>query len=452
MKFLIIGADAAGMSAASRAKRNQPDLEVTVLEKTQDVSYSACGMPYNLADPARSMDDLVVRSAQVFRDKQGIALHTGMTATQIKADAKKVIAVDTSGQEHPFEYDRLLIATGGRPIVPDLPGIDRDGVLVLKSLADGRRIKSYLAQKQVRHAVILGMGYIALEMCEALHGLGITVEMVKPRPGLLPWMEPQLAAVVQDQLVQHGVMVHAGCPIEAIASESSGDPSECLQVVCADRRLNTDMILVAVGIQPNSELARDAGLTLSVAQSIAVNRNLQTSDPNIYAAGDCADAYHLVTGQKTWIPLALRANRGGWAVADNVTGGKVELEGVTGTAVFKLFDLQVARTGLNGAEAKAAGFQPVQATIKTRSRAHAHPGASDIWVYMVGDLASGRLLGVQMVGREGVAHRINAAAVALQARLSVERFSQADLAYAPPFGPTWDPMLVAANQVLKKLG
>lgn len=447
MKFVIIGGDAAGMSAASRAKRQQPEMQVTVLEKTQDVSYSACGMPYNLADAGRSMDELVVRSAQAFREKQNIELFTGHEAKTLDAAKRQVTAVDASGQEHAFAYDRLLIATGGRPIVPDLPGMHLDGVLVLKSLEDGRRIKQYLAQQQVRHAVILGMGYIAMEMCEALHALGVAVEMVKPRPVLLPWLEPQLAEIVRQELMRHDVGVHDGCPVQHISKAPDGR----LQVICADRQITTDMVLVAIGITPNSELAEGAGLELSVGRSIAVDRRLQTSDPHVYAAGDCADAYHVVTQAKTWIPLALRANRSGWAVADHVCGGSVRLEGVAGTGVFRVFDLEVARTGLNPEEARQAGFEPVHITIKTRSRAHAHPGASDIHVSMVGDRGSGLLLGVQMVGREGVAHRINAAAVALHVRLRVAGFSQMDLAYAPPFGPTWDPLLVAANQLQKKM-
>jgi NADPH-dependent 2,4-dienoyl-CoA reductase/sulfur reductase-like enzyme len=211
------------------------------------------------------------------------------------------------------------------------------------------------------------------------------------------------------------------------------------------------MVLVAIGIHPNSELAADAGLQLGPDGAIAVDRRLRTSDEAIYAAGDCADAIHVVTGQPVWIPLALRANRAGWAVADNVCGKKAELDGVAGTAVFKVFDLEVARSGLTEAQAREAGLDPVAVTIQSRSRAHAHPGSQTIWVHLVGDRSSGRLLGAQMVGPEGVAHRINAVAVALHARLSVATFAQTDLAYAPPFGPVWDPMLTAANQLLKKL-
>ncbi|MBW2216730.1 MAG: FAD-dependent oxidoreductase, partial [Deltaproteobacteria bacterium] len=210
-------------------------------------------------------------------------------------------------------------------------------------------------------------------------------------------------------------------------------------------------VLVAIGVKPNNGLAIESGLELGPKNSIAVKRNMLTSDDNIYAAGDCADAYHVVTGEKTWIPLALRANRAGWAVADHLSGKDVQLDGVAGTAVFKVFDLQVARAGLSTDEARANGFDPIEVSIESRSRAHSHPGNTTLYVQMVGDKKSGRILGAQMVGAEGVAHRINAVSVALHQKMSVDSYSQCDLAYAPPFSPVWDPTLTAANQLLKKM-
>ncbi len=446
MNFLVIGGDAAGMSAASRAKRHRPELNVTVLEKTADVSYSACGMPYNIADPDRSIEDLVVRRAEVFRDKQGIDLQTGIEAAAIDPASRTVGTRDAEGRERSMRYDKLLIATGAIPIKPDIPGIDLPGVMVLKSLAHGRALKTFIDRKSVRRTVIIGMGYIALEMCEALRERGIAVAMVKPRPVFLPWMENSLAEAIQTELETQGVEVHLGRAVQKIAP--SGDR---LAVIGPDITLEADLVLVAVGIRPASELAAAAGLQTSVNAAIAVDARQRTSDGNIYAAGDCADAFHVVTGKRTWIPLALRANRAGWAVADNVCGIDRRLAGLVGSAVFKVFDYQVARTGLNMAEAREAGFEAESVTIKSRSRAHAHPGSSTIHVHMVGDRGSGRLLGVQMVGRDGVAHRLHAPAVALHAHMSVEQFSLADLGYAPPFGPTWDPMLTAANQLQKKL-
>lgn len=446
MEVVIIGGDAAGMSAGSRIKRHRPDFNITVFERTHDVSYSACGMPYNLADPGREMDDLVVRQAQVFREKQNIDLKIGHRVEKIDAAGRTVSGTSESGEAFYKNYDKLLIATGASPVIPDLAGCALPGVCALKSLEDGRAIKTFIKERPVNKAVIIGMGYIALEMAEALRAREIELEMVKPRPTFLPWLAPDLAWEVKNEVIKNGVGIHTGTPIHKIEPDKAR-----LKVVCEDETLEADMVLVAVGIKPNSQIAADAGIVLGPGGAVTVDQSLQTSRPGIYAAGDCADAYHVVTGERVWIPLALRANRAGWAAADNICGNRIELAGVAGTAVFKVFDFEVARTGITTTEAESAGFDPVDVSIKSSSRAHAHPGSGLIWVHMIGDKKSGRLLGAQMVGREGVAHRINAAAVALHAGMTVEAFSQSDLAYAPPFGPTWDPLLTASNQLKKRM-
>lgn len=371
---------------------------------------------------------------------------TGHSVEKIDPDKQTVSGVTLDGGRFEFPYDRLLIATGSSAVLPALAGFDLPGVMVVKSLEDGRKIKNFLKNKRVNKTIIIGMGYIALEMCESLVGLNIAVDMVKPNPVFMPWLEPSMAETVKQGLEAKGVGLYAGHSVERI--ETSGDG---LKVICPDVTLTGDMVLVGIGVAPCSRIAETANLTLGVENSIAVDRNLRTSDQNIYAAGDCADAYHVVTGDKTWIPLALRANRAGWAVADNVCGKDVALDGVAGTAVFRVLDFEVARTGLNAAEAQKFGFDTVENMIKSRSKAHAHPGNTVIMVNMIGDKKSGRLLGVQMVGTEGAAHRINGPAVALHNRMTVAQYSQADLAYAPPFGPTWDPTLTAANQLLKKM-
>jgi NADPH-dependent 2,4-dienoyl-CoA reductase/sulfur reductase-like enzyme len=405
-------------------------------------------LPYNLAAPDRDIEDLVVRHAQVFRDKQGINLLTGHCVREADPGKQTVAGSTIDGKDFEFTYDHLLIATGSSAIRPDIPGIDLPGVFVLKNLDDGRKIKNFLKEHTVTRAVIIGMGYIALEMCESLVKLDIAVDMIKPNPVFLPWLEPSMAEVIKDSLGSKGVGVHTGQAIERIEKSGHG-----LQVVSSDLALQGDMVVVGIGVTPNSRVAENAGLELSIAKSIAVDRSLKTSAKNIYAAGDCTDAYHVVTDAKTWIPLALRANRAGWAAADNVIGKNVTLDGVAGTSVFRVFDFEVARTGLNLKEAREAGFDAVENTIQSSSRAHSYSSASPhpIWVNLIGDKKSGRLLGAQMIGKEGVAHRINAPAVALHNRMTVARYSQADLAYAPPFGPTWDPTLTAANQLMKKL-
>jgi len=445
MKFIIIGGDAAGMSAASRAKRNKPEMSVCVYEQTQDVSYSACGMPYNIADAGRDIDDLVVRKAKIFREKQDIDLKTGHRVESIDPVNKTIMGLNSQGNKFTDNYDALLIATGASPIIPDVPGFDLPGVFALKSLGDGRKIKEFLSS-ETKSAIIVGMGYIALEMAESFHHRGISVQMIKPRPQLLPWLSRNLANRIQNELTEHGVQLFDGHPIEGIESFDNQ-----LKVISKDISLTGDIVLAAIGVFPNSQMAKAANIKTGPSDSILVDSTMATTENNIYAAGDCASAFHTVSKKQTWIPLALYANRGGWTVADNVCNKKKYIPGVLGTAVFKVFNLQVARTGLNMAEAKKFGFEPVEMVIQSRSRAHAHPGSGKIDVSMVGDLSTGKLLGVQMVGEEGVAHRINAPAIALHAKMSVEEFALSDLAYAPPFSPVWDPMLTAANQLLKKM-
>ncbi|MBF0234683.1 MAG: FAD-dependent oxidoreductase [Desulfamplus sp.] len=484
MKFVIIGGDAAGMSAASRAKRNNSKMEVTVLERTGDVSYSACGMPYNIADPGRSMEELVVRRAEVFREKNKINLLTGHRVDFIDPETKIVSGVTFDNKEFLVSYDKLLIATGATPIIPDIPGINLPGIMPLKSLEHGRRIKDFLNSTPIKKAVIIGMGYIGLEMCEALKARDIEVTMVKPGITFLPWMNRELSAVVREELEKHGIKLYCGLDVvkvepgtnralslycmekgqheSAVQGRELGpgrDGLQCAGDVQGTGRvkgrgmvLDAGMVIVASGITPCSDIAVNAGIETGINGAIAVDDTLKTSNGDIYAAGDCADAIHVVTGNKCWIPLALRANRAGWAVADNVCGIENHLQGVAGTAVFKIFDLQVARTGLSMKEASDAGFDPVEAVVQTRSKAHGHPGSATIHVAMTGDRKSGRLLGVQMVGKDGVAHRINAPAVALHAKMDIAGFIQTDLAYAPPFGPVWDPVLTAANQLIKKIG
>ncbi len=445
MKFVVIGGDAAGLSAASKAKRMYPDLDVIVFEKTFDVSFSACGMPYNIADPLRGIDDLVVRSADVFRNKQGIDLRLNHTVESIDREAK-VVHGRSDGKEFSESYDKLLIATGARARSLPLPGMDLPGVLTLRALDDGRAMKRYLAENTVRSAVIVGSGYIGLEMAEALCARGVGVILPEVRTEILPWLPLEMSKLIIEELECKGAQVMLGVDLTEIRRTDKG-----LQVVTRDSRLDVDMVLIAVGVEPRSELAANAGLALGPYKAIAVDKYLRTSDPNIFAAGDCADAFHALTGARVWIPLGLRANRTGWLVAENLLENKTEAPDIVGTAVFKTFGYEVARTGLSVGEAETAGFQAVDTYIKSRSRAWRQPGAEDLWVQLVADRSTEKLLGGSIVGKEGAAHRIDSIAVALHAGMSVTEFFNCDMAYAPPFGPVWDPMLTCANVLLTNL-
>ena len=300
MRFVIIGGDAAGMSAASKAKRNDSSMEITVLEQTSDVSYSACGMPYNIADPKRDMDELIVRRAEVFREKQRIDVQLGHKAQRIDRANKKVMGRGPDGKNFDMAFDKLLIATGGRPRVLDIPGNDLPGVVVLKSLEDGRILKNYIEAHGVKRAAIIGTGYIGLEMAEAFHERDVAIHMFDILPRLLPWLPETMAELVRKELEDKGVQLHMGTNVQSI--ERVG---QHLGLNFNGSGIEVDMVLMSVGIVPNSEMAAEAGLDLGPSNAIAVDKTLRTSDPDIFAAGDCADAFHIVTGKRVWIPLAL---------------------------------------------------------------------------------------------------------------------------------------------------
>ncbi|MDC7126330.1 MAG: FAD-dependent oxidoreductase [Spirochaetales bacterium] len=446
MKYVVIGGDAAGMSAASRLKRVKPEEEVIVFEKTEDVSYSACGMPYNIADEKNPMQKLVVRNAETFRTKQNIDLRTGHKATGIDKNKKIVFGEKSDGSTFKEQYDKLLIATGASAIIPEIHGINNEAVFVLKTLNDGKKIKNFIENKKPQTALIIGMGYIALEMAEALSTRGIKVTMIKKRQQLLPWMLPELSNIVGKELADNKIEFFPGQPLKAITKEESS------LIIKTDKdNFKADMVLIAIGVKPSSELADSCGIKLGKNEAISIDSNMKTSVADIFAAGDCADCMNIVSGQKTWTPLALTANRGGRIAADNMLEEKSSFPGITNTSVFKAFNLEIAKTGLTLDEAERAGFTPVYKVIESKSKAHVYKDAAPIHLSFIADKKTGRILGSQIVGTEGAARRINSAAVALKAEMTLEDFYNCDLAYAPPFSPVWDPLLTAASILMKQI-
>jgi NADPH-dependent 2,4-dienoyl-CoA reductase/sulfur reductase-like enzyme len=445
MKIVIIGGDAAGMSAASQIKRKYPENQVVVYEGTHDVSYSACSMPYSIADPDDDIERLIVRAPEEFR-KTGVELHLGHWVGKIDRNAKKISGKNEDQENFSDNYDRLFIATGNRPFMPPVKGLDSYGVLPLKSLEHGRKIDEYLEKNTVKKAVIIGMGYIGLEMGEALHSRNIEVTMFEAGPELIPWLHKDLSDPVKQILNEKNINYHTNTFVTEIEKTEKG-----LLVKTKENKFETDMVIASMGVVPNSEIAGDAGLELGPSKAIITNTFMQTTDPDIYAAGDCACARHILTGKCVWIPLALTANRGGKTAAKNIVGEKDEFPGILGTAVFKVFDYEIARTGFTLKEAQDAGFDAVETVIKSRSKAHTYPGSEKLYLNIVGDKKTGKLLGLFIVGKEGAARRINTGAVALHAGMKVHDLADVDMAYAPPFSPVWDPVLIAASALDKKM-
>ncbi|CCQ33744.1 ferredoxin--NAD+ reductase protein [Halorhabdus tiamatea SARL4B] len=445
--FLVVGGDAAGMSAASKAKREAPDRDVVVLERSEWVSYGACGLPYYVKGEIDSLEDLVAIPADRFREERDIDLRTGHEATAIDREDSAVTVGTDDGEEYTIDYDELLIATGAGALEPPIDGLDATDVFTLQEMDAGRQLKEAVETGEYDRIGIIGGGYIGIEMAEAFRGRDIDVTLFEMRQHVLPPFGTSSAETVEDELEDNGVDVRTGTRVEAIDGDGS---VEAVRTDSGD--VPVDAVLVAAGVDPNVELAEEAGIDLGPTGAIATDEYGRTNEEAIYAAGDCAEMTHAVTGEPAHVPLALTANRAGRAVGATVGGDPTPVGDIAGTAVLKAFDREVARTGiLDAEELRAAGFDPVSVTITSASRAHYYPGGSEIEITLVGDADSGRVLGASMVGREGVAKRIDPIATAIQSALTVEDVEYLDLSYAPPFGPTWDPVLTAAKVLNGKL-
>lgn len=445
-RLLVIGGVAAGLSAASRARRLDPQLRITVLEQGRHISYSACGLSYFVGGQVRRAEELLVYSPEFFRERRNIEVLTGMRAVEIEPGRRRVRAVSVETQrEQVFPFDRLVIATGSRPDWPAIPGMDLAGIFQGNNLEGALALRAFLENRRPRRAAILGGGYIGLEYAEALRGQGLNVAVFHSGAELLEGFDREITERVEETLARHGVEVLKGTPATAILGEG-----RVQQVASAAGRREADLVLVATGVVPCAELAEAAGIATGLAGAIAVDDRMQTSLPGVYAAGDCAQTVHLVTGRPAYIPLGTTANKQGRVAGENAAGGHARFAGVVGTAVTRVFELGCARTGLSEAEAHAAGYRVASVVIEHASRAH-YFGSKKMRVKLLADGASGRLLGGQLVGEEGVAKRVDVLATALHARMDIEQLAGLDLSYAPPFAPVWDPILIAANAMARKL-
>jgi NADPH-dependent 2,4-dienoyl-CoA reductase/sulfur reductase-like enzyme len=439
-RLIVIGGVAAGMSAAAKAKRIDRDLEVVVYERGQYISYAACGIPYVLAGDIPSHQKLIVRTPEQMV-KQGIGVHLHHEVAFIDPSVRKVTVRDLQGEkEFSAAYDRLVIATGARPVLPPLPGAKLAGVFGLRSMESGMAISRFLREHRPARAVVLGGGYIGVEMAETFRRLGIDVTMViRSGKVMRATLDDDVRELVERQLARNGVqLVHS--------SAAGFEGRERLEaVLTADERHPSEVALLGLGAQPNVELAERAGVGLGATGAIATDSHMRTCLPDVYAAGDCAEAYHLVTGKPAFIPLGSTANKQGRVAGTNAAGSDATFAGVVGTMVVRVFDLAVASTGLTAGGAQAAGYAVSETLIRARDISHFFPGAADIHVKLVVDSKSDRLLGGQIVGRRGVAKRVDVLATALYNRMTVRDLQRLDLSYSPPLAPVWDPILVAAN-------
>jgi len=454
-RLVVIGGGAAGMSAASAARRTDPGLDVVVCEAGGFAAYGMCGIPYYLGGTVPEPENLLAYPPSAFREKRGIDLRLHTRVTGIDPAARQVrLAAGTPAARapsatrgEPLAYDALVVSTGADPVRPPMPGLDDRRVFTIRSLDEAIGLRRLLASGTVRRAVVVGAGYVGLETAEALVCAGVDVDVVEALPGVLGTVDEPVAALAQAEVERH-VRLRLGARLEAVDRGST--PAGCLTAVVEGEEIPADLVVIAVGVRPATDLLIQAGARHLPDGSVVVDAGMRTSLPDVFAAGDAVALPHLVLGRPAWVPLGPAANKTGRVAGTVAAGGTASFRGVVGTAVVKVFGLEVARTGLGLAEAQAAGLDAVATDEVSRSRAKYYPGSSPLHVRLV-HTREGRLLGGQLAGREGAAKRVDVLATALHAGFTVEDLAALDLSYAPPFAPVYDPVLAAAIKAARGL-
>ncbi|MEM4658807.1 MAG: FAD-dependent oxidoreductase [Candidatus Methanosuratincola sp.] len=445
-RLVVVGGNAAGLSAASYVKRRMPHVEVLVFERTNHASYASCGLPYLIEGIAGDPLNLIALPVKALREKRGIDIRLRHEVAGIDTK-RRTVTVKNLGDSGvcDYSYDRLVISTGASPVKLSVPGIDLDGVFTLRSLDDGIRLKSFIESRSPKRVVVVGGGYVGLEMAEAFSVRSLDVTLVEKMDRVLGNFDPEIATPVQDKLREKGVSLLLGSGLRAI--EKAGEE---LSVVTEEGFIPCDLVLIGVGVKPDVSLAAAAGIELGQTGAIWVNDRMETSEEHVYACGDCAEAYHRLIRRNTWIPLGDTANKQGRVAGANIAGEDVSFPGIIGTAATKVFDLELARTGLGEEEAVREGFSVYTTFVESSTRAHYYPGRKDISIKLIVERGTKRLLGAQAVGGEAVAKRIDVFATAIWAGMTADELAWVDLTYVPPVAPVWDPILLAAQVGMKE--
>ncbi|MGC4849642.1 FAD-dependent oxidoreductase [Micromonospora sp. DT15] len=451
-RLIVIGGDAAGMSAASQARRRRDrgDLEIVVFELGNFTSYSACGIPYWISGLVPGPEALIARDPETFRTEYAMDVRMRHEVTAIDLERREVVARDlTGGGEVRERFDDLMYATGAVPVKPQWAVTDADGVFGMQTLDDGAALRHWLdADPQPRRAVVVGGGYIGVEIAEALIQRGLSVTLVEAGEQPMATVDADMAELVTEAMRGLGVTIRTSLPVTGL-EQRDGRVSA---VVTAEGPIPTDVVVLGLGVRPNAALAKAAGLPLGPTGGIRVDRRMRVPEhPGVWAAGDCVETLHRVSGLPVHVPLGTHANKQGRVAGINIGGGYATFTGVIGTAVTKVCDLEVGRTGLREREATAAGFEFVSVIAESTNRAGYYPGARPMTVKLIAERPSGRLLGAQIVGWSEAAKRIDTLAVALWNGMTVDDMTQLDLGYAPPYAPVWDPVLIAARKAVDAL-
>lgn len=433
MRIVIIGAVAAGTSAAAKARRNNEDAEIVVYEKDSDISYSGCGMPYYLGGIVEEEGELTPRDPAYFKSRYNIDVLTRHEVRSIDPVGKTLTGIRlTDGSRFEDRFDKLVLATGASAVVPPIPGAEQENAFTLRTISDMRKIKRYIEQKKPRKAAVIGSGFIGLEMCENLKRAGLDLVLLERLPQITPGMDIDMAVYVRDHLEKNGVRVMTGVTVTSVTPQGvSLDSGESMEA---------DLILLSVGVRPNVRLAQSAGIVLGATGAIQVDRKMRTNFQDIYACGDCAEQFSLITGKPIYRPLGSTANKTGRIAGDSLTGGPLEFRGILGTSIFMLFDMAVAQTGLSEREAVELGYD-VAVCHNIKPSKPEYFGGKEMVIKGIADRSTGKLLGAQIVGYEGVDKRIDVFVTALSYGACAEDLFHLDLAYAPPFSTTKDPVM-----------
>jgi len=443
-KIIIVGGVAAGATAAAKTRRLSPDAEIVMLEAGPDISFANCGLPYYIGGDIKSRSSLILQSPESFKDQYNVDVFTNTLVDSIDKEGHTVSTINSkNGEKKTFEYTKLILAQGGKPIKPELPGADQDHVFTLWTLGDMDKISDYLEKKEPKTAVVVGGGFIGLEMVEALAKRGLQVHVVEMQPHVMAIMEAETAGFIERELLSYGVGVHTGTGVTDIQANSVK--------LANGKTLDADMVLLSIGVRPTLQLAIDTGLEIGEAGGLLVNDKLQTSDADIYGAGDMVEIEHRVNNKKVRIPLAGPANRQGRIAAENALGGSHSYKGAIGTSVVRVFEAVAGTTGLSLKQAKALGINADAVTVHKEHHTSYYPGSEQVSVMLVYDKDSGVILGGQTAGYKGADKRLDVIATATAAKLTVSEIADVDFAYSPPIGTANDAINMAMYTAENKM-
>ncbi len=456
LQVVVIGGVACGPKAAARIKRLNPEAQVTIIEKGELLSYAGCGLPFYISGQIHDYKELmctstgVVRDTHYFKMVKDITVYNKTLAESIDRKNKTVKAVEIStGKSFELKYDKLVLATGGEPVIPPIKGIDLKGVNFLSTVEDARKIRDQEMYLKGKHAVIIGGGLIGIEVTESFVRQGMKVTLIEKMDRVLPaLLDTEIAYHVHNELQANGVNLILN---DSVVSINGDDQGNVKSVTTQNTQIPADLVLIAIGTKPNVKLAKEAGLTIGPTGAIAVNELLQTSDTDIYAGGDCVENKNVINGKPIFAPMGSTANKHGRVIADNICGRKSIFKGVLGTAICKVFNMNIARTGLTEKQAKDGGYDFITILNPAPDRAHYHPDAKLIIIKLIVDKKKRNILGAQIVGPGDVAKRIDVIANTICTGATIDDIVSSDLAYAPPFSPALDNVIVAAHIAQNKI-